>query len=199
MAAHRTRTIYAARIACIGLLALSSAVHSQSPPAAKSTAPLIRQMAGIWKVESRMWPGPDAKPIDLPPAVAHRRIVGDAFMQEEMSPSDESGQDSFTRVAYLSYNSINQQYEYFSLDSRLPQMMSYVAPGANRSRDGQIELRGTSFVAPAWGEAKNVPFMYRLTIGAVEDDRQTVRLFLTEQKAQAREFLAFEYVYVRER
>jgi len=82
-------------------------------------------------------------------------------------------------------------------DSRAPQMMSYVAPGANKTREGKVELSGGVFVAPEWGKAKNVPFIYRLTVGEVKDNRQIVQLFLTEQSVSAKEFLAFEYVYIR--
>jgi hypothetical protein len=144
-----------------------------------------------------MWPGPDAKAIDLPQSVARRELIRDAYLQEVMEPSDQSAAPPFTRTAYFSYNPINQQYEYFSLDNRLPQMMTYVAPGANKVRDGKVELLGTSFVAPEWGAKKNVAFMYRLTIGPVERNSQTVQLFMTEQNDRADEFLAFEYVYRR--
>ncbi len=76
-------------------------------------------------------------------------------------------------------------------------MMSYAAPGANKMCDGKVELIGTSFVAPQWGEKKNVPFMYRLTLGPVQNGRQVVQMFLTEQNGEGDEFLAFEYVYER--
>jgi len=60
-------------------------------------------------------------------------------------------------------------------------------------------LYGDSFVAPRWGDATNVAFRYRLTMGAVEKNRQVVQLYLTPQSAQsAKEFLAFEYVYTRQ-
>ena len=117
---------------------------------------------------------------------------------EMLEPGNESEKSPFTRVAYFSYNPVNRQYEYFSLDSRLPQMMSYAVPGANRIRGENVELVGRSFVAPEWGAKKNVPFMYRLTVGPVDGNRQVVQLFLTEQGADAAEFLAFEYVYTRE-
>jgi hypothetical protein len=195
MIKHRPKIAGMAALACvIGWLA--PAAHAE--PASESVTPLIRQMAGKWRVEAKMWPGPDAKAIELPKATAQRRIVNDAFLQEEMTPAAGSQQDAFTRVAYVSFNAINQQYEYFSLDSRLPQMMTYTLPGANQARDGHLELHGASFVAPAWGEAKNVPFMYRLTLSAVEGERQVARLFLKEQRPQAKEFLAFEYLYTRQ-
>ncbi|WP_129642030.1 DUF1579 family protein [Peristeroidobacter agariperforans] len=195
MTKHRPKIARLLLAYVIGWIALTPA-HSE--PAAESVTPLMRQMAGKWSVEPKMWPGADAKAIELPKATAQRRIVSDAFLQEEMTPAGGSQQEAFTRIAYVSFNTINQQYEYFSLDSRLPQMMSYTLPGANQARDGQIELRGTSFVAPSWGDAKNVPFMYRLTISAVESGRQVVRLFLKEQRPQAKEFLAFEYLYIRQ-
>jgi hypothetical protein len=53
-------------------------------------------------------------------------------------------------------------------------------------------------VAPQWGDAKNVAFTYRRTIGPVEMDRQLVQLYLTPiQGERSVEFLAFEYIYTR--
>ncbi len=147
----------------------------------ESVTPLMEQTVGIWNVQQRMWTGPDAKALDLPPAVASRRLIGNAYLEEAMEPARASEQAQFTRTAYLNYNAINRQYEYFSLDSRAPQMMSYVAPGANKTREGKVELSGGVFVAPEWGKAKNAPFIYRLTVGEVKDSRQIVQLFLTEQ------------------
>lgn len=165
---------------------------------AESITPMIRQMAGTWKVQSKMWPAPNATAFDLAPAIARREVVRNAYLQEVMDLAGEPGPAAFTRVAYFVYNTINQQYEYFSVDSRLPQLMSYTVPGANRTRGGTVELTGSSFVAPEWGTKKNVPFIYRLTIGPVEQNKQVVQLFLTEQKGQSAEFLAFEYVYTRQ-
>lgn len=64
--------------------------------------------------------------------------------------------------------------------------------------NGDIKLYGGSFVAPQWGPTKNAAFRYRLTVGKIENSRQTVRLYLTPQfGVDAKEFLAFEYVYTR--
>jgi hypothetical protein len=95
------------------------------------------------------------------------------------------------------------QAEYFSLDTRAPQMMnekSYEAGVQSKTHEGGITLHEDSFVAPRWGETTNAPFRYRLTIGGVEKDRQVVQLYLTPQSGEgAKEFLAFEYVYTRQR
>jgi hypothetical protein len=62
----------------------------------------------------------------------------------------------------------------------------------------ELKLQGRSFLAPEWGSLKNVRFKYRLTISAIEANRQTVRLFLTPQTVLPKtEFLAFEYVYTK--
>ena len=135
-----------------------------------AATPLIQQMIGTWDVRQRMWPGAAAKAIDLPPAVAHRVLLGSAILQEVMTLAMKSSEAPFTRVAYFDYNAVTQQYEYFSLDTRAPQ----------------------------WGESKNVPFRYRIVVGHVEKEQQAVRLYLTPQSgAKTKEFLAFEYVYTR--
>lgn len=158
-------------------------------------------MTGTWDVQQRMWPGPQEDPIALPPGVAQRRLIGNMYLEEVMRPVDDrSGQPgSFNRHALLNYNPVTSRYEYTSLDTRGPQLMVElslpIAPGENAS---DLKLQGGSFLAPEWGSAKNVRFKYRLTIGAVKENQQTVRLFLTPQTVLPKtEFLAFEYVYTK--
>jgi hypothetical protein len=167
-----------------------------------AATPLVQQMTGTWDVRQRMWPGAAAKAIDLPPAVAHRVLIGNAILQEVMTLASESSETPFTRVAYFDYNAVNQQYEYFSLDTRAPQMMNErsraATPQGKSQHRGMLTLYGGRFVAPQWGESKNVPFRYRIVVGRVEKEQQAVRLYLTPQSgANTREFLAFEYVYTR--
>lgn len=192
-------------VCCVVLWAVASAQNAPLNTPGKNVAlTLMQQMVGKWNVQQRMWPGSGAEAITLPPAIARRRLVEGAFLEEIMEPAQKSGQESFTRTAYFNYNAVNQQYEYFSLDSRAPQMMNEKSYGAgiqNNPHDkGGITLYGGSFVAPRWGAATNVAFLYRLTVGEVEKDRQVVQLYLTPQSGEsAREFLAFEYVYTRQR
>ena len=97
----------------------------------------------------------------------------------------------------LNYNPVTREYEYTSLDTRAPQLMVEKS-GAVRTAGAEVRLKGGSFFAPEWGKAKNVTFTYRLTVGAVQDGKQTVRLFLTPQTVLPKvEFLAFEYVYTK--
>jgi Protein of unknown function (DUF1579) len=172
-----------------------------------STAPgvpaLLQNMEGQWTVTEKMWPGHGQPAMDLPPGTVHRRLVQQTFLEEVMDPAQASSgpNGSFQRISYLDFNATTQRFEYFSLDTRMPQIMNERSDVADpaASSDG-IKLQGSHFVAPEWGKAHNVPFKYRLVVGEVKDDRQTVQLFLTPKSGQDRhEFLAFEYLYTRAR
>jgi Protein of unknown function (DUF1579) len=192
---------------CVAVVVIAPA-RAQNAPAGGATdvsvPRLIERMAGTWNVAEQMWPGPDAAAVTLPPAVARRRLVGGAFLQEVMEAASNAKADRFTRVAYLDYNAVDQQYEYVSLDTRAPQVMvekTYAldARGA-AAGDGPLTLYGGSFVAPRWGAFVNAAFRYRLVVGPVANGRQVVQLYLTPLAATpAREFLAFQYVYTRRR
>jgi Protein of unknown function (DUF1579) len=162
----------------------------------KTSSTLIEQMVGTWNVQQRMWPGPGEQAINLPPAIAKRSLVRGVFLEEVMELAPGSQEEPFTRIAYFNYNAVNKQYEYVSMDSRLPQMMHENSQEIN-GEEG-ITLYGGSFVAPRWGEAQNVAFRFRLVIGNVKNNRQIVGLYLTPMSDQSsKEFLAFEYVYTR--
>ncbi len=168
---------------------------------ANAEAPrLLQQMAGTWDVQQKMWSGAGAKAIDLPPAIAKRQLVGGAYLEETMQLASGSKQPPFTRTAYFNYNAVTHRYEYASMGTRAPQLM--VEKGAAHAADAldTLSLQGGKVLAPKWGTATNVTFRYRLASGPVEHDRQTVRLYLTPQSGIAsKEFLAFEYVYTRQR
>lgn len=163
---------------------------------AGSTPPLLREMAGTWSVKEWMWPGPHAKPVALPDAVAYRRLLGGEFLEERMIGLPRSAA-AFTRVCFLNYNSMSGRYEYFSIDTRLPQMMNERSTGPAMTH-GTIGLYGGTFVAPQWGSAANVPFRYRILLSSVQGGSQTVELYLTPIPAgQSRGFMAFKYIYTR--
>jgi Protein of unknown function (DUF1579) len=160
---------------------------------------LVREMVGTWDVAQWMWAGEGAEVVKLPRAVARRQMIGDDFVQEVMSEADGAA-ENFTRVAYFGYNEVGRQYEYFSLDTRAPQMMNERSFGADGEAPGAggIDLHGGVFVAPAWGEARDAAFRYRLAVGRVEGGRQIVELWLTPLSAERRgQFLAFRYLYTR--
>jgi hypothetical protein len=190
----------------LAIVALTASASAQGPTrdAPTGTVPaLIREMPGTWRVEQRMWTTAGARPVLLPPAIARRQLLEGGFLEEMMEKSPGADGDTFTRVAYFNFNALTGQFEYVSLDSRAPLLMverSRASEGGNNGSAGTLALFGDVFVAPQWGDAKNAAFMYRLTIGPIEHDRQVVGLYLTSLRAErSAEFLAFEYVYTRQR
>ena len=183
--------------ASVAFFLAASSVSAQSPD------PLLQRMAGTWNVDQKMWPSGGSKAVQLPPAVAERSLLEGKYIEEAMRPVDiQPGQpEYFVRNALLNYNAVESRYEYYSIDTRAPQVMS--ERGGRAGADAEhppLKLAGGTFTAPEWGPAKNVRFKYRLEVGAVEDDTQFVRLYLTPQSKLPRiEFLAFEYKYVRQK
>ena len=183
------------------LLATASAVMS-AIVVAQETPSLLQRMAGTWDVQQRMWSGPGAAAADLPPAIARRDLMGGKYLEETMEPTTSEATPStfFRRNAFLNYNPVTKRYEYTSLDTRAPQLMMETSPPDEPQQlsAAELKLQGGVFVAPEWGSAKNVPFRYRLSIGEVEHEKQTIRLYFTPQSVLPnKEFLAFEYVYTR--
>ena len=198
------RTITLIVLACVAMAGSRSiTARAENAQAGDDAAPpLFKQMVGTWEVQQRMWPASGAEPINLPAARAHRHLVGAMFLDEVMELAPGSKEQAFTRHAVFNYNAVNQQYEYFSIDTRGPQMMmeKTVEAGDRGTAKSAVKLYGESFVAPEWGEARNVAFRYRLEVGAIEKDRQSVRLYLTPLSGEKpKEFLAFEYIYIRRR
>jgi hypothetical protein len=182
--------------------ATTVSVWGQSPApidgAADPQSP-IQHMTGTWQVRQRMWPGPGTEPLELPPAIAHRRLLGNAILEEEMELAPSAHAKPFTRMAYFNYNTVDKQYQYFSIDTRAPQMMleSRCETFAQNEPNDQkpVSLCGGMFVAPKLGKAINAAFRYRLVMVQASQNQQ-VRLYLTPVSVEmANEFLAYGYVY----
>src|SRR5262245_39185044 len=142
--------------ACIlPFVVLASTAQAQSAPQpageSRSALALFQQMVGTWDVQQRMWPASGAQAINLPPAIARRHLIGDAYLEETMELASESKVSAFTRNAFFNYNAVNQQYEYFSIDTRAPQIMLERDHGPvirGEPQEFPIVLYGGSFVAP---------------------------------------------------
>jgi len=189
----------------LGAFAWSQSSTPHTAPVSHATNPapdLIHQMVGVWDVRQQMWSGQNTVPLNLPDAIAHRSLVGESILEERMNLSPDSKSDPFTRIAYFDYNQVTSQYEYFSVDTRAPQMMNErsfeAGPYSGAEQQGPIVLWGGMFVAPKWGDFTNVAFRYRLVVGPILQNRQVVQLYLTPVTGNSfKEFLAFEYVYSR--
>ena len=183
-----------------GLLVAPGAARSVATPQnIDQPRMLVHEMLGTWDVKEWMWTGPGTKPTPLPDAVADRRAVGDTFVQETMSTSPGAA-NAFSRHATFGFNPINRQFEYASIDSRAPQLMSERSGKDRGEPDGSLDLAGGMFFTPQWGEMKNVTFRYRLVVGSIRNNSQEVDLCLTPISASGPpEFVAFRYLYTRRR
>jgi uncharacterized protein DUF1579 len=190
-------------LSCISIVVAQGQDAQSGKTLSDDRSRFIRNMVGDWNVTQRMWQAPGAEATELPPAVVHRRLIGDAILQEEMELAPGAKADPFTRMAFFEYNGVTSQYEYFSIDSRAPQMMNERSYGedANGAGENSVNLWGNElFVAPKWGKAVNAAFRYRLNISSVQQNRQLVQLYLTPVSGvPGKEFLAFEYVYTHRR
>lgn len=185
-------------LCALTLAASAGAATANDQAHGDSAANLVHSMLGTWDVKEWMWQAPGGAAVSLPSAVAQRRLVGNGFIQEVMRAAPGS-QGAFTRYAYFGYNAVNQNYEYFSLDTRAPQMMNERSFGPGGGASGNsIDLQGGAFVAPRWGTLTNAAFRYRLVVGPVRHDRQEVVLYLTPLSGAGQpEFQAFKYLYTR--
>ena len=195
----RSARVLLCSLCTLVMAATASAATIKDQGHGDAAASLIHSMLGTWDVKEWMWQAPGGAAVPLPSAVAHRRLIGNDFIQEVMSATPGS-EGAFTRFAYFGYNAVNQDYEYFSLDTRAPQMMNERSFGAGSGVPARhsIDLLGSTFVAPQWGKLTNAAFRYRLVVGPVEHDRQEVVLYLTPLSGASQpEFQAFKYVYSR--
>ena len=178
----------------------SLALLASGTNAASAQDSVLQQMVGTWRVEQRLWSGPNVEPISAAPTVARRRLISEAFLEEVM---EVTGNEGFTRIAYFNYNSVTQRYESVSMDTRAPQMMYETSyddgpPVAGR-RTLKFQLEDPFVVPRWWGSTVNAGFKSRKVL-EVERDRQVMRLYWTPLIGEnAREFLAVEYVYTRQR
>jgi hypothetical protein len=160
----------------------------------------ISGQAGDWSVRQRVWSSAEAEPIELPPMVARRRMVRDVFLEEVMEAAPGSGQDPFTRTAYLSFNPINRRFEHVTLDSRYPPVMFETSVDDQVENGQVIALYVSGFTTPPAGFGDIPPREWasqrRLLI--VQDQDTTIcRQYWT--LPQSAPFLVMEYTYQRTR
>lgn len=170
--------------------------HAQALAGSGPLVPLLEGMTGQWQVKQTMWTGPNAPPVEQPPAIAVRRLAaGGGFIEEEMTLATGS-ENPFTRTSHINFNAIDGVFEYFSIDTRAPQQMHYQSQPVASDFKGALQFKGGAFVAGQWGDRKNAAFAYRVELSPVKDGHQTMQLFLRPIAAgPQREFVAFKYEY----
>ena len=182
--------------------ALLFIVSATSQVLAQDSPKLLQSMSGTWSVEQRNWTGANSAPVEGPSATAERRLVDGKFLQESMrSTAQTPNQEGyFVRDSTINYNVVSKVFEYFSIDTRAPQAMTYKSgPAEASNRPADLKFTGGTFLAPKFGNATNVRFKYRIDLGKVQDGKQILSLYFTPLSGMPRrEFLATQYRYVKQ-
>ena len=86
----------------------------------------LEPLAGKWAVEMRVWPTASAQPIISMEMVASREwILGGRYLREEVS-GQFAGNPS-NRVGILSFNNLEERFEFSTIDSFEPGQMWYAS------------------------------------------------------------------------
>lgn len=158
---------------------------------------LIGGQVGDWRVRQRVWSSATAEPIELPPMVARRRMVGDVFLEEVMEAARDSEQEPFTRIAYLSFNPINRRFEHVTLDSRYPPIMFETSVDDTVEDGGAITLYVSGFATPSgFGEIPPRQWASQRRQLIVQGPATTISRQYWTLPYRA-PFLAMEYTYTR--
>lgn len=125
-------------------------------------------------------------------------MVRDVFLEEVMEAAPGSGQEPFTRTAYLSFNPVNRRFEHVTLDSRYPPVM-FETSIDDQVQDGKtIVLYVTGFTTPPGGFGEIPPREWasqRRLLTAQDADTSLCRQYWTLPASAP--FLAMEYTYKR--
>jgi hypothetical protein len=158
-------------------------------------ARLLGELVGTWDVEQRVWAAAGADPLLLPPMVAERRLIGDAYLEEDLEPKPGSEQEPFTRLAFLFFNLTIRRFEYVSMDTRFPGIMFERSFDEGCDND-TIALDIDMFVLPGFGSELTAQAVKQRRLLTMQDaDTTTVKQYWTA--CAQPEYLAVEYIYRR--
>jgi hypothetical protein len=169
-----------------------SALELMLAPGPRTEA--LAQRVGRWAVTMTFRPTPEAEPVIDDDIIADRTMIGGIYMQEIMRPSDGSATPNFRRIAYLSWNRLNDRYDHVSLDTRYPRIMDYTNFGVDGSNE--ITFYIERFVDPGFGpELEGRGMRMRQVVSFDGPDTETVRQYWTPPGGG--EWLVVEYRYRR--
>jgi hypothetical protein len=156
----------------------------------------LKPMAGNYEVTMRIWPKSGATPIPLGTFKVTRQFVGN-FLQEIMEPLPGQNTAPFSRITYLSFNKINQRWEYIVMDTRFPVMMFETSFDNKINNGKEITTYLSAFPVPALVGKEEAGQMakQRRTFMIESTGRDVMQQYWT--LPSGKEYLAIEYIYKR--
>jgi hypothetical protein len=104
----------------------------------------LNPLVGTWAVEMLVWPAPGATPIVSKDLAATRSwTLGGRYLREELTGSFAGSPSE--RIAFLSYNNLEERFEMVTIDTFEPGQMWYVSQG--KGSPSKLELMGENVEA----------------------------------------------------
>lgn len=156
----------------------------------------LARRVGTWDVSMTLRPTPEAEPIVVDGLVAERKMVG-LYLQETMRPAPDSDLPEFTRIEYMTYNSVERRWQYVSLDTRAP-IGLMPARSYGPVEDDSITVYFENSALAGFGpEFEGRLFRARHVTTSESENRDVSRQYWT--RAGGPEWLAVTYEYTRQR
>lgn len=151
----------------------------------------LEPLTGKWDVQMRVWPAAGAQPVTSTELAATREwILGGRYLREELT--GRFADQPSTRVGLLSYNNLEQRFEFLTADTFEPGQMWYASQGMDSAR--QISLRGESTEAGYGPQPTGRKRALRLEM-EISEGRNVQRIYV-KYPGEA-EFMFVEQIFVR--
>ena len=182
----------------------SDGTGSSAQPAAEALLALgpegkaLAERAGSWDVTFTDWSKPGAVPVTTTGLTAEREMIG-PMLQEKLRPSPATSGAAWTRIDDLTYNRLENRWDYMSMDTRAPVGLM---PAFSVGRDpvDRIILSFLPFAMPG-NEPQATGQLLRMEqiIIHVDDDHEEKDQYFMPAAGAATRWLAKRYTYTRRR
>jgi Protein of unknown function (DUF1579) len=121
--------------ASLQIYPMAAQIHAEELPASVRLAlpgekhQWLAPLAGDWNVEMKVWPKPGSEPIISTTLSATRKwVLGGRYLQEELTGTFAG--NASHRLAFLSYNNLEERFELATIDTFEPGQMWYASTSA---------------------------------------------------------------------
>jgi hypothetical protein len=193
------RELLAFAIGSLLLPRFSSAAQTQPPASARFNGlgmenGRLAALSGRWHVVESVWSNPGASPKVVSGLIADRRMIGSMLEEVLRRPPDPTP----LRVDYLTFNRIEGQWQYVSMDFRAP-VGIMPASSFDRCNCDKIELFFQPLAVPGDGaRASGQMLRMKQLISSEGRNRQIKDQTFVMSDGSGVAWLAHRYTYVRQ-
>jgi hypothetical protein len=186
-----TPTLIVVAMPCVPFVA---SARADIPAAARLAMPganhkRLDALVGEWKVEMRVWPASGAQAITSTDLKATRTwVLGKRYLREDLSGTFAGNPSN--RVAYFSFNNLEERFELTTIDTFEPGQMWYTSHDAGKT--DRITLHGDNVEAGFGPKATGRKRALRFNI-EIAPTRSVQRIFV--KYSGEPEFLFVEQIF----